>query len=113
MKMRKILSLLVALGLAGLTCLPVSPCAAMHSRASECATPQTKTKCEHMAMVHAEQPPVAVSNAGKTCCVVSAAPSPEAQSWGGGFAFVPPPVLASGMIAAKTFPENAWSPDIA
>jgi len=63
--------------------------------------------------VHAEQPPVAVSNAGKTCCVVSAAPSPEAQSWGGGFAFVPPPVLASGMIAAKTFPENAWSPDIA
>ena len=112
-KMRKILSLLVALGLAGLGPLPVSACAVMHAQASECATPQTKTECEHMGMEHAEKLPVSVSHSGGTCCRVSEAPTPETQNRAGSFAVATPPALTSGTVVATQPVECAWSPQIA
>src|ERR1700745_2847913 len=111
--MRKILSLLVSLGLAGLGCLPVSACAAIHSQASECATPQTKAECEHMGMDHGEEPPVSVSNSGKTCCGVSDAPAPEAQTWAGSFAVAALAASTSSAVVTTQPVGRAWSPQIA
>src|SRR5216110_829086 len=54
MKMRRILSLLIPLGLAGLGPLPVSACALVYSQPSECATPQTQTTCTQMGMDQGE-----------------------------------------------------------
>ena len=34
-----------------------------------------------MEMEQAEKPPVSVSPASKSCCVISEAPPPEAQTW--------------------------------
>jgi hypothetical protein len=76
--MRRILSFFIALGLVGLGPLPLSACALIYSQPSECATPQTETHCERMGMKRAERP--SVSPASKTCCVISEAPLPEAQS---------------------------------
>src|SRR5437764_10046914 len=111
--MRKILSLLVALGLAGLGPLPVSACAVMHAQASECATPQTKTECEHMGMEHAEEPSVSVSHSGRTCCANSVAPLPEAQTWAGSFAVAALAASTSSAVVATRTVERAWSPEIA
>src|SRR5215467_12584731 len=110
-EMRKLLSLLAALGLASLGSLPVSACAAVHSRVSECATPQTKAGCGHMGMEHAKEPPVSALRSSKTCCSISLPPRPEAQPWAGSFAVFAPPAMASGLIAVKPLLENAWSPD--
>jgi len=110
---RRTLSLLVALGLAGIGPLPVSACALVHSQTSECATPQTKTDCERMGMGQAEMPSVAVSDASKTCCAISEAPLPEAQTWTGSFAVAAPPTLAAGLVAATKPLERAWFSEIA
>lgn len=114
--MRRVLRLLIALGLAGLGPFPVSACALLHSHASECATPQTASDCERMGMHQAEKASVKVSAGNKSCCVISEAPPPEAQTWAGSFAVVAPPALASSLFAAKMLVieiESAWSPDIA
>jgi anti-sigma factor RsiW len=103
----------VALGLAGLGSVPVSACAAMHSQASECATPQTKTECEHMGMEHAKKPPVSFSHSGKTCCGVSDAPAPEAQTWAGSFAVAALAASTSSAVVETQPAERAWSPQIA
>jgi hypothetical protein len=92
--MRKILSFLIALGLAVIG-LPVSACALAHSQARECATPQTKGICERMGMGHTEEPPVSVANSGKSCCSISQAPAPQARTWAGSFAVAAVPALAS------------------
>lgn len=76
--MRRILSFFIALGLVGLGPLPLSACALIYSQPSECATPQTETHCERMGMEQTERP--SVLPASKTCCVISEAPVPEAQS---------------------------------
>jgi hypothetical protein len=76
--MRRILSFFIALGLVGLGPLPLSACALIYSQPSECATPQTETHCERMGMEQAER--LSVSPGSKTCCVLSEAPLPEAQS---------------------------------
>ncbi len=112
-EMRRILSLLVALGLTGIGSLPVSACALVNSQASECAAPQTKTDCERMGMDEAEKPPVTVSNASKTCCAIAQAPLPEAQTWPGSFVVADSPALTSGVVDATQSRESAWSRDIA
>ena len=103
MKMRRVLSFLVALGLAGVAPLPVSACALVSSQPSECANLQTKTECERMGMDQAEKPPVTVSNAGKNCCVVSEAPLPEAQTWTGSFSVATAPAPASSITIESTW----------
>lgn len=95
--MRKILSFLVALGLAVIG-LPVSACALAHSHARECATPQTKRNCERMGMGHAEGPPVSVANSSKSCCSISQAPAPETRTWAGSFSVAAVPALASNIF---------------
>ena len=109
-KMRRVLSLLVALGLAGLGPLPVSACALLHSQANECEIPQTMVDCERMGMEQAEKPPVTVSNAGQSCCAISNAPSPVAQTWAGSFAVARTPALASNIMFATPPVASTWSP---
>lgn len=110
-KMRRILSSLIALGLAGFGSVPVSACALVHSRASECASPQTKTECGHMGMGQAEKPPVSVSHSSKSCCAISEA-QPQAQTWAESFAVAAPPALASPVVAAPAPLESTLSIDI-
>ena len=111
-KMRRILSLLIAFGLAGLGSVPVSACALVHSQTSECASPQTRTKCGHMGMGQTEKPSVSVSHSSKSCCSISEAPQPQAQTWAGSFAVAAPPTLASHVAAAPAPLERTWPPDI-
>ena len=110
--MQRILSMLVALGLAGLGPLPVSACALVSSQPSECASPQTKTDCERMVMDEAEKPPVTVSGASKSCCVISEAPLPEAQTWAGSFSVATAPALASSIAVARQSVESVWFPEV-
>lgn len=111
--MRRFLSLLIALGLAAFGSLPVSACALLHSHTSECATPQTKTICDHMAMEHGQEPPIAVSNASKSCCGILQAPLPEVQTWAGSFAVAAVPAVASRVILTTDSFQSARSHDIA
>lgn len=113
MKMRRLLSLLVALGLAGLGTVPLSACALAHSRASECAAPQTKTHCARMGMEHAKQPPVTIAKSRKSCCTISQAPLPEVQTWAGSLTVAAPLTFASRAVAAMRPVESAWFPEIA
>ena len=112
MKMRRILSLLIALGLAGLGPLPVSACALVYSQPSECVTPQTEANCGRMEMEQAQKPPVSVSAASKSCCVISQAPLPEAQAWVGSFSVAAVPAVASSLVVAAQPFESPWSRDV-
>jgi hypothetical protein len=112
MKMRRIFSFVMAIGLAGLGPLPVSACALVYSQPSECATPQTKTNCERMGMDQAERRSVAVSAANKSCCVVSQAPLPEAQTGTGDFSVATAPAMAASIIIATQRFESAWPRDV-
>lgn len=111
--MRRFLSSLIAFGLAGLTSVPVSACALVHSHTGECATPQTKMACEHMAMEQEQEASTAVSNGSKSCCGISRAPFAEAQTWAGSFAVAAVPPVASGIILTKQPFQSARSLDIA
>ncbi len=108
--MRRILSFVVALGLAGIGPLPVSACALVYSQASECATPQTETRCERMGMDQAEGPSVSASS--KTCCVLSKAPLPDAQSGSKGMAVAPASAAISNVFVATPAVRSTWSHDL-
>jgi hypothetical protein len=96
--MRRILSFFIAMGLVGLGPLPLSACALIYSQPSECATPKTETHCERMGMEQAEHP--SVSPASKSCCVISEAPLPEAQSNAGEL-----PATAGSALDSSAAPE--------
>src|SRR5713101_3502331 len=108
--MRRILSFLVALGLAGLGPLPVSACALVYSQPSECATPQTETRCERMGMDQAEGP--SVSPSSKTCCVLSKAPLPDAQTRTGDLSVADAPTTVSNIILATPASERTLPLDL-
>lgn len=110
--MRRTFSFVVALGLAGLGPLPVTPCALAHSQASECATLQTRTDCERMGMNQAEKPSVKVSPASKTCCAMSEAPLPEVQIWSGDLHVATAPAAVSEAIAETVSNENPGFSDL-
>lgn len=112
MKVRRIVGLMVALGLAGFGPSPVSACALLHSHANECAIPPAMTDCERMGTVQPEQPPVTVSNAAQNCCAIANAPSPEAQTWAGSFAVATAPALASNIIVRTPPVASPWSPGV-
>lgn len=63
-------------------------------------------------MGHTEKPPLTVSAASKTCCVVSKAPTPEAKTWAGSFAVAAAPAFTSIVVVATQSIESAWSPQI-
>lgn len=111
--MRRILSSLIAFGLAGLASVPVSACALVHSHSGECATPQTKMDCQHMAMEQGQEAIIAVSNGSKSCCGISQAPLPEAQTWAGSFAVAAMPAVVPGVILTTQLFQNAQSLDVA
>jgi ABC-type lipoprotein release transport system permease subunit len=48
--MRRILSLVIVLGLAGLGPVPLSACALFSAQLAECATPKTQSRCNQMNM---------------------------------------------------------------
>lgn len=114
--MRRILSLLVVFGVAGLGPLPVSACALVYSQPGECTTSQTETVCERMGMEQADSPSVKISATNKSCCIVSEAPQPEAQSPAGQLAVAAIPAVTSGTIAAPSAVASTWtaylSPDL-
>ena len=110
--MRRALSFIVALGLAGLGLLPVSACAIAHSQLGDCGTPQTKKDCEQMGMHHPAKPGVKGLAGSKECCVVSEAPAPEARTWAGSFAVAAPPALAFSLLVTAQPAESAWFPKI-
>jgi hypothetical protein len=107
--MQRILSFLIALGLASLGPLPVSACALMYSQVSECATPQTETRCEQMGMDQAEGPSASASS--KTCCVLSKAPLPDAQTRAGDLSIAKAPATVSNIILATPAGERTLSLD--
>jgi len=109
-KMRRILSFLVALGVAGLGPLPISACALVYAQPSECATPQTETRCERMGMDQAEGPSVSASS--KTCCALSKAPLPDAQSGSAGMALATALASASNVFVAIPVVQSTWSHDL-
>lgn len=109
--MRRILALMVALGVAGLGPQQASACSMLHGRLSGCATSTAKTDCERMGMKGTEKPTFSVSGPAKSCCAISQAPAPEAQTWAGSFAVAAPPAFSSGTIVTAQPLENAWSPD--
>jgi len=65
-----------------------------------------------MGMGQAEKPPVSASHSSKSCCAISEAPQPQAQTWAGSFAVAAPPALASPVVVAPAPLESTWSPDI-
>jgi hypothetical protein len=65
-----------------------------------------------MAMEQAEKPPVSISPASKSCCVISEAPLPEAQTWAGSFSVAAPPAVASSVAVAAQPIESDWSRDV-
>lgn len=110
--MRRIFALMAAIGVAGLGPLQASACAMLHGQPSGCATAATKTDCERMGMKGTEKSTFTVSNPAKSCCAISQAPLPEAQTWAGSFAVAASPALASSVVAEAPL-ESTWSPDIA
>jgi hypothetical protein len=65
-----------------------------------------------MGMNEAEKPAVTVSNASKSCCVISEAPLPEAQTWAGSFSVATVPALDSSIAIAPQSVESAWFPEV-
>lgn len=112
MKIRRIVALMVALGVAGLGPLQASACTMLHGRPSECATATTKTDCERMGMNRTEKSSLTVSSPTKSCCAISQAPLPEARTWAGSFAVAAPHALDSNVVAAVPSLERKWSSGI-
>ncbi len=75
--MRRILSFVIVLGLAGLGPVPLSACALLNSKLAECATPKTQSQCDQMNMDETGTQLVPASNA--SCCRISKAPIPQLQ----------------------------------
>lgn len=111
--MRRIFALMVALGVASLGPLQASACAMLHEQPSGCANAKTKTDCERMGMKETEKLTFAVSNPAKSCCAISQAPQPEAQTWVGSFAVAALPALSSDVVVATHSVDSTWSPEIA
>jgi hypothetical protein len=66
-----------------------------------------------MGMDRPQEPPVGVANSSKSCCAISDAPAPEAQTWAGSFAVDALPASTSGAVVPTQPVERAWSPQIA
>lgn len=66
-----------------------------------------------MEMNQTDEPPVSVSHSSKSCCTISRAPLPEAQTWAGSFTVAAPPALASTTVATTQPVVRAWIREIA
>src|SRR6266705_4384030 len=75
--MRRILSVVIVLGLAGLGPVPLSACALLKSKLAECATPKTQSQCDQMNMEETDTQLVPASDT--SCCFISKAPVPQLQ----------------------------------
>src|SRR6266568_198895 len=81
--MRRILSIAIVLGLAGLGSAPLSVCALFSSQLAECATPKTQSRCDNMNMDGSGTQLVPASDT--SCCSLSQAPIPQSQFKGSDF----------------------------
>src|SRR5713101_1698440 len=75
--MRRTLSLVIVLALAGLGPVPLSACALFSAQLAECATPKTQSRCDQMNMDESGTQLVAASDT--SCCSISQAPIPQSQ----------------------------------
>lgn len=66
-----------------------------------------------MEMNQADEPPVSVSHLTKSCCTISQAPLPEAQTWAGNFDVATPPALASTTVVTTQPVASRWVTEIA
>ena len=75
--MRRSLIFALALSMAGLGPVPLSACAIFSSKMAECATPQTKSRCDQMNMD--ESIPKVAAAPNSSCCSLSNAPVPATR----------------------------------
>ena len=75
--MKRLLLTALAVSLVGLGSSPLSICALLSSKAAECATPETESRCDRMDMASAGLKVGAAPNA--SCCALSQAPLPASQ----------------------------------
>jgi hypothetical protein len=75
--MRGILIFGLALGLVGLGPVPLSGCALLSSKLTECATPKTQSQCDQMNMDESGTQLVAASDT--SCCSSFKEPIPQLQ----------------------------------
>lgn len=74
---RRTLIAALAMSLIGLGPVPLSACAIFSSKMAECATPQTKSRCDQMNMDESIPKVAAAPNA--PCCSLSNAPVPATR----------------------------------
>lgn len=76
--MRRLLIFGLAVSLFGVGAGPLSACALLASKLTECATPETQPRCDHMNMDDSR--PQVVAAPDKSCCSASQAPVSDSQS---------------------------------
>ena len=74
---RRSLIFALALSLVGLGPVPLSACALLSSKLTECATPKTQSQCDQMNMDESGTQLVAASDT--SCCFISKSPIPQLQ----------------------------------
>jgi hypothetical protein len=75
---KRLLTLMLAMGLPLIGPSPVSLCALFSSLPGECTRMETKAQCEKMDMT--EHPSRTLTAGSTSCCVVSQAPLPESKN---------------------------------
>jgi hypothetical protein len=75
--MRRLLLMGLTLSLIELGPVPLSACAFLSSKAAECSTPRTESRCNEMNLGDTVAKLLAAPNA--SCCDLSRAPVPESQ----------------------------------
>src|SRR5215831_8954439 len=95
--MRRLLGMALALSLIGLGPVPLSACALLWSRAAECSTPGTESRCNEMNTSDTVTKLLAAPDA--SCCDLSRAPIPESQQNAS---------KVSLAVTAVVNPEHAW-----
>jgi hypothetical protein len=111
---RKAIILVIALGLAGVGSAPLTACALFSSQLTDCATPKTESHCEQMEMAETAVSSVAQQDA--SCCTITQAPLPEAQSVASGVSLGAVTSLSLGfpgsLSPAQGAPRSEVVPDL-
>src|SRR5215467_3216145 len=93
--MRRSLILALALSMAGLGSVPLSACAIFSSKMAECATPQTKSRCDQMKMD--DSIPKVVPAPDASCCSLSNASVPATRQKASELSLAAVPVVVLGI----------------
>lgn len=113
-EVRKAIILVIALGMAGVGSAPLTACALFSSPLTECVTPKTESRCGQMEMDETAVSSVAPQDA--SCCTITQAPLPEAQSIASGVSLGAVTSLSLGfpgsLSPAQGAPRSEVVPDL-